>query len=218
MRKTNKAAPAAPTTPTQVPMPFPDINLLRGEYRPVLRTDLTDFGVAYFKAHPGYGNDPQLPGKILAFWEHYFDTKEVPGIKANPIQLFFLSFCSLDAADLATDETPGCAAGLNAACITGGFKGSRGGTKGKTSAGATSFMTCGIGVDEAAAEFGTILVMKHLTGGLKGHYHVTTVVTRKGNIWACRGNNQNNCICVGSYDLKNDHQIVALRKPVPLVG
>ena len=75
MRKSKPAAPAAPT-PVPAP-PTSGLDPMRGEYRTVSRLDLTDFGVAYFKAHPGYGKDPQLPAKILAFWEHHFDTKEV---------------------------------------------------------------------------------------------------------------------------------------------
>lgn len=217
MRKSKPVTSPAPA-PAVPDQPTTGLSQERGEYRPVTRADLADFGVAYFKNHPNYGKDPTLPARVLAFWEHHFDTKEIPGSKANPIQVFFHSFTHLDEDLASSDETPGCASGLNAADITAGFKGSRKGTKGHTSAGATSFMTAGVAVDEKDAGFGTHLVMKHLKGKLKNHYHVTTVVSRSGNIWKCRGNNQNNQICVVAYDMKNDHQVMSTRMPVPLAG
>lgn len=188
----------------------------RGEYRPVTNQDKADFGVAYFKAHPGYGKDFTLPSKILAWWEYYFDTKEIPGPKANPLQVWFHGFTDLDNDDRASDETPGCASGLNAAMISAGFKGSRKGTKGRTSAAATSFMT--VGKTQLVPALGMIVVMQHLTGPLEGHYHVTTYVEKKGNIWYCRGNNQGNKICVAPYDFATMNKAVAIRSEFEPLG
>lgn len=182
---------------------------LCGIYRELKSEDLRNYGTAYFRGHPGYGKDVTLPARVLAFWERYFDTKEYPGVKANPFQIWVHGFTSLPDEMKATDETPGCASGLNAAMITAGFKGSGTGQYGTASAAAHSFVSVGKRIEKPT--FGAIVLMMHKGGPRAGRYHVTTYCEHVGDFWYCRGNNQKNSICKLAYDFKDEEELVSLR-------
>lgn len=64
---------------------------------------------------------------------------------------------------------------------------------------------------------GAIVVIQHLTGSMKGRYHVTQFshwVDEANGIAACIGGNQNNSVCYVNYDLKTKEKVVACRWPV----
>jgi uncharacterized protein (TIGR02594 family) len=68
-------------------------------------------------------------------------------------------------------------------------------------------------------QIGCVVVIEHLKGELKGHFHVTfckaLIKDSKGNVigFIGRGGNQNNCVCDNSY-LFADHKVVGSRWPV----
>lgn len=179
-------------------------------YRDITQADLDDFFVKYFREHPLYGKDSAL----TTHWSELVDsrllTDEIPGQKANKFIVTAHSYTHVGEAGL-SDETAWCASVQNMKLICCGFKGSRKGTKGHTSAAATSLGEVGVEMKELVA--GAILVIQHLTGTLKGRYHTTEFVRRSSsdpNIIYCRGGNQGNTFCIQAYDLRKE-KIVHIR-------
>lgn len=101
------------------------------------------------------------------------------------------------------DETPWCAAFVNAALINTGFKGTG-------SAAAKSFVNYG---EACVPEYGAIIVIQHANGG----HHVTFFDEwiEYGKVMACIGGNQANQVKVSQYELGPGHdRIIASRRPV----
>lgn len=189
-------------------------------YRPIEQSDLEDFGEKYFRMHPGYGKDPMLPSCWNEFADEYLMTDELAGEKANPFVVYCHKHTSLSSRSARSDETAWCASYMNTALIRTGFRGSAGGVYGKTSAAATSLGE--VGAEQKELREGAILVIKHLTGSLAGHFHTTMFVRRSSsnpNIIYCRGGNQGNTVCIQAYDLRKEkivhirHDFIPLEAP-----
>ena len=128
--------------------------------------------------------------------------KEIPGIKHNSwiVNLFTYTTYKTNA-----DETPWCAATINAALQINGYKGTR-------SAAAKSFDTYGLPCE---LKPGAIITLRHVNGGR----HVTCLhhIIDKENI-ACIGGNQSNELKISVYNIsgnKRGHdELVGCRWPV----
>ncbi len=135
----------------------------------------------------------------------YVGLKEVAGRMANKTIVGFFKFTSYHTT---SDETPWCAAGLNACLHEAGYKGTN-------SAGAASFDHYGIPLLEPS--YGAIIRIQHVGGG----HHVTTFsrwIDKSKHIGEFLGCNQSNMVKYSIYNVSgNAHghdQIAAIRWPV----
>ena len=200
--------PAAPGAPVVAPPAAKPKD--KFFYRDLTQADIDDCLVKYFREHPLYGKDPALTIHWSELVDEKINTDEIAGKKANKFVVLAHSYTHVGEAGL-SDETAWCASVQNMKLICCGFKGSRKGTKGNTSAAATSLGEVGEEMSELVP--GAILVIQHLTGSLKGHYHTTEFVRRSSsdkNIIYCRGGNQGNTFCIQAYDLRKE-KIVHIR-------
>lgn len=106
--------------------------------------------------------------------------------------------CPLD-----DEMLPGCAATVCAALELSGYKSTH-------DASAISFAEYG---NECKPFRGAIIVLEHLSGPLKGHYHVGFFVNIDDRTITLLGGNQDHQLCVKSFPLR-EYKIAASRWPV----
>lgn len=79
---------------------------------------------------------------------------------------------------------------------------------------AAAFSQCRLGEKCPDNEIGAIMVWEHLTGSLKGHFHVNILIKKlDATTWQCVGGNQNNQVSVKKYGAP-DYQLMASRRPL----
>jgi uncharacterized protein (TIGR02594 family) len=128
--------------------------------------------------------------------------KEIPGVKHN---LWIVNLFKFTSYKTNKDETPWCAACINAALNLTGYKGTN-------SAAAASFDKYGT---ETTLKPGAIITVRHANGGR----HVTCLhhIVDKHNI-ACIGGNQNNQVKISVYNIsgnaKGHDELMGCRWPV----
>jgi hypothetical protein len=121
----------------------------------------------------------------------------------EPTEFNILCFKHTDYGSIGHVLPPSCAATLCAALEINGFKSPH-------DASAISFAKYGRPSEMLQ---GAILVLQHVTGPLRGHYHVTTLDHQSGDLAYCLGGNQGHLLQVSPYNLKVDYQVVACRWP-----
>lgn len=152
--------------------------------------------------HAGNFEAPEVPAKPsdsetpwMDWMAPHLGAKEISGRKHNP---FIVGLFAYTTYDTTKDETPWCAALVNAALIKTGFKGTR-------SAAAASFDKYGT---KCPLKYGAVVTLRHKNGGR----HVTFFVKLdpKGRM-VCRGGNQGNALKDSTYARS---ELVASRWPV----
>ena len=132
--------------------------------------------------------------------------KEIPGVKANPRIVEYLSVTPLAQGGL-SDETPWCSSFVNWA-----FK--KAGVQGTLSAAAKSWVTWG---EERTPRVGAAVVLKKKSGKSEmtsSGYHVGFFVSQvKGKTITILGGNQSNSVSKSTFPLSK-WEIVAVRWPM----
>jgi uncharacterized protein (TIGR02594 family) len=142
---------------------------------------------------------PGSPMPYLDWVRSHIGEHEIEGSQDNP---FIMSLYKYANYPQEHDETPWCAVLVCAALELNGYKDSN-------SAAASSYAKYG---ESCELKQGAIVVIKHSTGSLAGHYHVTFCdgVIDKDYFWGL-GGNQSNAITRAKYPRSD---IYAVRAPV----
>lgn len=150
------------------------------------------YGVAFFKAHPGYGKDPTLPYYVMKFWHENIDTHEIGGAKNNA----FIVWLHKTFTWLGTqpDEIPWCKSSFNGACEVAGFKVGDGAL-------AIDGLKDGVAVTLENAQKGDFIILEHRnsSGALTGGHHIGFYESQDEKYVYLLGGNQNNQIKISGF-------------------